>query len=501
MPTRQLFFCFLITLLCSKHCFSQTITGNPLQGLSQLKPYETERVASTDPNWQHGNGDSRFIAPGATLTLAQLNGPGKIVHFWNTVADNETYWPELLVLRIYWDGEKNPSVQCPLGDFFGVGFGRSVPFTSLPVRVTSDGRGRNCYWPMPFRKSALITITNEGTEPVNAFYYYLDWQKWRHLPRTTAYFHAVYRQEFPCTSGKNYQIANIQGSGHYVGTVLSCWQRSPGWWGEGNDWFTIDGESEPRLKGTGTEDYFCDGWGLRQQSGPFYGAPLVQPDAAGSITSAYRWHIPDPVVFHKSLRVEIQHMGVVWNADGSFKSGFGERSDDYSSVAFWYQQGPHRPDPVLPYGYARLPLDIRSTAAGSTLLPAAKASQGSVTAQNLGFTAGAQLWWQPGNGNQKLTMPVQITKSGLYDLTLFCTYAHDYGIYAIALDGKQLGAPADFYAQSIAIHRVTRMNLSLTAGTHQLEFTGRGHNPVSIGYMFGLDGILFTPEENPTPQP
>ena len=312
------------------------------------------RASSSDPDWKNGNRDMRPIKAGQTLTVAELNGPGMIVHSWCRVSHADQNFSRLMTLRIYWDGEKNPSVECPIGDFFGVGHGLDRAFTSLPVRVTSDGRGRNCYWPMPFRKSARITVSNDSDRPCYAFFYYVDWQKRKSLPKDTAYFHAMYRQEFPCVMGQNYQIADIIGRGHYVGTVQSVYLVSPGSYGEGDDFFFIDGEKEPSLRGTGTEDYFCDGWGFREQSGPFYGAPLFEGFKTGDRSSAYRWHIPDPVVFRKSLRVEIEHIGGQVFPDGSH-TGFIERDDLMSNVEYWYQTEPHKPWPAMPPTKDRLP--------------------------------------------------------------------------------------------------------------------------------------------------
>lgn len=494
----RLLHCIPLTALLAlsvRGALAQESPGNPLDGLATLKSYRSERASSTDPNWQSGNGDNRQIAPGATLVLADLKGPGEIAHIWNTIADSERFYSRLLVLRMYWDGEKDPSVECPIGDFFGVGHGMDVPFDSLPVRVTSDGRGRNCYWPMPFRRSALITVTNEGTRPVDAFYYYIDWRKLPRLAGNVAYFHADYRQEFPEVSGKNYLIADIQGRGHYVGTVYSILQRTPGWWGEGNDYFYVDGESVPSLKGTGTEDYFCDGWGLRQQSGPYYGAPLVEGTDAFDRTTAYRWHIPDPIAFTKSLRVEIQHMGAVWNPDGTFKSGFGERADDLSSVAFWYQIEPHKPFPPMPVGYARLPFDYRNMVLGPSLMPAAKASAGSIERQELyGEVGGAQLWWRPTTPGERLTLPLRVSKAGDYDILFLCTYAPDYGTYQFELDGKPLGDPVDFYGPDIDEHERVFPAGFLSAGEHVLRVLGKGKDDRSTGYLFGLNGYLLTPQ-------
>jgi hypothetical protein len=162
--------CLGLTLGFCAQSPAQLSAGNPLAGLEKLKDFEAMRASSSDPNWRNGNADSRPIEPGGTLVLADLKGPGMIVHFWNTIAHEAPFYSRLLMLRIYWDGETHPSVECPIGDFFGVGHGLDKPFVSLPIKVSSDGRGRNCYWPMPFRKSARITVTNESDKRCHAFY-------------------------------------------------------------------------------------------------------------------------------------------------------------------------------------------------------------------------------------------------------------------------------------------------------------------------------------------
>jgi hypothetical protein len=254
--------------------YAQPSPGSPLSGLELLKDFESQRASSSDPDWRNGNADARPIPSGGTLVVANLKGPGIITHIWNTIAHEAPFYSRLLTLKIYWDGEDHPSVEAPIGDFFGIGHGIDKPFVSLPIKVSSEGRGRNCYWPMPFRESAKILVVNESDKPCSAFYFYVDWQKHKSLPKDTAYFHAMYRQEFPCVMGRNYLLADIVGRGHYVGTIQSVQLISPGWYGEGDDFFFIDDEKEPRLRGTGTEDYFCDGWGFRVQDGPFYGTPL-----------------------------------------------------------------------------------------------------------------------------------------------------------------------------------------------------------------------------------
>jgi hypothetical protein len=479
----------LVALLgCAVTCFAQLNPGDPLSGLEKLRDFQSKRASSSDPNWRNGNADSRPIEPGATLTLGELEGPGQLVHFWCTIADSEPFYSRLLTLRIYWDGEEHPSVECPIGDFFGMGHGIDKPFTSLPVRVTSDGRGRNCYWPMPFRKSARITVSNDGKRRCDAFYYYIDWQKHPSLPDDTAYFHAMYRQEFPCVMGRNYLLADLEGRGHYVGTVQSVYMVSPGWYGEGDDFFFIDGEKEPSLRGTGTEDYFCDGWGFREQAGPFYGAPLWEGFNTGDRGSVYRWHIPDPIAFTKSLRVEIEHKGSQTFPDGT-GSGFIERDDLFSSVAYWYQIEPHKPWPAMPPAAQRLPFYDSTLLKGHDALAAAKHSDAPIQVQNVGGTTdGRQLWFLPHSPNAWVEIPFDVDKEQTVELFAKVVHSWDYGIYNVKLDGQPIAHFDLFNPETTATsHSLGRRHLS--AGPHTLRFEGDGKNPKSAGYYLGFDAL------------
>ena len=485
--------CALAALLCIAliGSWSYAGEGNPLNGLANLRDGVSKRASSSDANWRNGNGDARPIAPGGTLVLADLKGPGCINHIWNTIAANERCYSRLLVLRMYWDGETNPSVECPIGDFFVIGHGMDVPFQSLPVTVTSDGRGRNCYWPMPFRKAAKITVTNEGRKPIGAFYYYVDWQQLPKVSKKTGYFHAMYRQEFPTVMGRNYLLADIEGRGQYVGTVLSVRQHEASWWGEGDDFFFIDGEKEPSLRGTGSEDYFCDGWGFRKMATPYYGAPLMEGNDPLNLTTVYRWHIADPVVFKKSLHVEIEHKGVSFNPDGSLKSGFEERVDDFSSVAFWYQQEPHKAYPEMAKGYARLYYDYGNMIEAESLIPNAKVSMGPIAPQDGGWSAGKQLFWTPASGNQTLDIPFDVKDAGSYSVLLVLTRSWDYGTFRVELDGKAIGNPVDLYGSNISMEDKSFGPVELTAGAHTLTLRNVGKNPESKGFFMGLDGILL----------
>src|SRR5438105_7265142 len=215
-----------------------------LPRLPQLKDFSAHRSSSNNAD-PESNDDSKRPIPGETIVLADLKGPGVVTHIWLTVAANEYAWPRLLRLRVYYDGSTTPSVDAPVGDFLGVGHGMERPLTSLVIRDASAGRSRNSYWPMPFRESVKITITNEGRRRVANLYYHVDWEKHATLPPNTAYFHARYRQALPTKLGAPYEILRTVGRGHYVGTVFSVVQREPGWFGEGDDLFYVDGNPKP----------------------------------------------------------------------------------------------------------------------------------------------------------------------------------------------------------------------------------------------------------------
>ncbi len=259
----------LLTLLAA-FANAQSLTDLP-----RLKNYSAHRVSSDNP-FIGSNDDSKRIFPGETFVMADLRGPGIVDHIWITVADNEFAWPRLVRLRVYYDGKKTPSVDVPLGDFFGVGHGYERDLDSMPIRDSSFGRARNSYWQMPFRQSCKITVTDEGNRPVTMFYYHVDWQKHASLPEDVAYFHGYYRQERPAVAGKNYEFVSLKGSGHYVGTVLNVIQAGVGWFGEGDDLFYVDGAKHPQIAGTGTEDYFNEAWGLRVSYSNWYGTPVAE---------------------------------------------------------------------------------------------------------------------------------------------------------------------------------------------------------------------------------
>jgi hypothetical protein len=289
------------------------------------------------------------IQPGQTFEMASIEGPGAIQQIWLTPTGN---W-RFSILRIYWDGQEQPSVECPVGDFFLMGWGKYAQVNALPVCV-NPGSAFNCYWEMPFRKHCRMTFTNIDTKPMVLFYqvnYTLT-----ELPEDCAYFHAQFRRTNPLPYKDVYTILDgVQGQGQYVGTYLAWGVNNNQWWGEGEIKFYMDGDVEfPTICGTGTEDYFCGSYDFEDQethlyvpfSTPYTGLhQVLLPDRLYRSQfrfGMYRFHVMDPIRFEKDLRVTIQALG--WRSDGRYLP----LQDDIASVAFWYQTLPAVPFPPLP---------------------------------------------------------------------------------------------------------------------------------------------------------
>ena len=489
---------------------AQSPAVSPLDplGFAHLKDFEAWRSSSNNPD-PNNNDDSKRPLPGETVVLADLAGPGVVTHLWITVAANEYGWPRLLRLRVYYDGSSEPSVDSPLGDFFAVGHGFERPVNSLLVRDSSSGRSRNSYWPMPFRRSCRITVTNEGRRRVANLYYHVDWAKLRALPPGTAYFHARYRQALPASSGRPYEILSVKGQGHYVGTVLSVIQNQPGWFGEGDDRFYVDGEQKPRIEGTGTEDYFNDAWSLRVADGPYTGVPVAEGTDVGARMTAYRWHVVDPIPFTRSLRFDIEHTGWTYNADGTVRSASEERPDLFSSVAFWYQAGIAHDQPAVPYGSARLPHGNARQIEVETSIADVKAEGGRASLQKEVFWSKDLLFFRAAGPGSKIHVPLDVPEAGRYELVAQVAHSDDYGIYAVSLDGKPLVGRADlehepgantgtggginaYFTETYVAEDHLLGWLTLSAGRHMVTFTCTGKHPDSSNYFLGIDTFVLS---------
>ena len=310
-----------------------------------------------------GNADWLDIPAGTTYTLGEMKGSGSIKHIWMTTPEDDNNLRRC-ILRFYWDGENTPSVLCPLGDFFGLGHAKATYFESLPIQASY--LGLNCWFPMPYSESARMTITNDSDKD-SRLYFYIDYHEFSKAAQEMGRFHACWRNELVLkkreeegnnaigkkerlnTTGKdNYIILDVSGRGHYVGCFLHLDTNEPGWWGEGDDMFFIDGESwPPSLHGTGMEDYFCGAYGYnrlwRTYCTPYYGYHFKGNSDYTGKHSQYRFHIEDPIYFKKSIRFTIEH------------GHANDRQGNWSSVAYWYQADRKQPLPQIPRFEERIP--------------------------------------------------------------------------------------------------------------------------------------------------
>lgn len=357
------------------------MNGFELNSAAMISNGRSRAINAENPTGEKGNGGKTAsclgpsrkgtpcipeIKPNETKVLADIEGTGVIQHIWITVTDQispkNRFVLRDLVLRMYWDNETSPSVECPLGDFFCCGFGKTYPVNSMPVAVIPRN-GLNCYFSMPFRKHARVTIENQNTETIPSFFYQIDYCLYDELPEQSGYFHAQWRRKKITELGKDYVLLDgVKGRGNYVGTFLAISSLERYWWGEGEFKFYLDGDKEyPTICGTGTEDYFGGAWSFaKNENGktveqnyctPFLGYPFYSKsddeirndyhnDDCPPMRAFYRFHFPDPICFQEDIKVTVQQIG-------SCYEGIFERQDDLSSVAYWYQTEPHNPYPSL----------------------------------------------------------------------------------------------------------------------------------------------------------
>ncbi len=289
------------------------------------------------------------IEPGETFTIADIDGPGAIQHIWMTPTGN---W-QFTIMRVYYDGEKDPSVESPIGAFFGMAWNEFAPLNSIPVTV-NPGSAFNSYWKMPFRKKCRITIENiNDAEPMN-LYYQIDYAL-STVGEDEGYFHAQHRRSSPTTKSSHVILDGIKGKGHYVGTYMAVGVNNTGWWGEGEIKFFMDGDKDfATIVGTGTEDYFLGSYNYenkktrqyQEYSTPYAGLhQVIRPDGvyfSQQRFGMYRWHILDPIRFEKDLKVTIQDLG--WRHNHRYLP----QKSDIITVAYWYQREPHAKFPKLP---------------------------------------------------------------------------------------------------------------------------------------------------------
>ena len=349
-----------------------------LLALARLRTYKSRRSSSWDRTG--GNADAVPVEQGHTATLLDVSGSGVVTHIWFTINSPDRMHLKNLVLRAWWDGESTPSVEVPIGDFFGLGLGEYFVYQSALLAVAPI-KALNAYFQMPFATSARITVTNEGKVRTDNLYFAIDYVTLPALPGDLGRFHAQYRQAAPCkgwsddwtsngspgindrknlTGEGNYVFLEAAGKGHFVGVTHAVEQNQDGWFGEGDDMIFIDGDALPTINGTGTEDYYNGAWDFGGQAfaNMHQGAPyVVDPERIGGRYCLYRWHTESPITFERSIRVTMEH------------GHANHRSDNFYSTAYWYQAEPHAAFPALPEPSARVPRVFSVGGAGPATIP------------------------------------------------------------------------------------------------------------------------------------
>jgi hypothetical protein len=454
---------------------------------------------------QNSNRDNFRVPAGETHVIMDVEGPGVITHLWITFLGPEAHpWAkdgsanhQEMLLRIYYDGSDRPGVEAPVGDFFGGCFGKRSEVISTAV-ITEGGDSYNCFWHMPFRKSCRVEIVNESEKQISLLYYNLDWIKLDELPEETPYFYAQYNQAYPLPAGgKPYTLLETEGKGHYVGTVFCVRTRSPMWFGEGDEMVTIDGEEIPSVWGTGTEDYFLCAWGLEPTLTPYFGVPYFdQWGIVGCHTSAYRWHVNDPFVFQKSIKVQFETFGwIAPDENPDYKAmSWNPREDDYASVAMWYQTGTPTFNVRAPHAKQRkLPNIERAVFLASSLEPEPESKE----LVRLEYTGRAKkalterevqyvpecfehmVLAVPGSADGKCVFEMAISVKEKEPLRMLMNIGMgpDAGIFQASLDGVKLREPLDFYAAKVESKEFHLLDFWPEPGeyTFRLECVGKHH--------------------------
>ena len=465
---------------------AEVLSGGMLGDLYRAREGGIAHYSSADLSG--GNADYRPIEPGDTLVLVDHQGAGIVRRWWTTVSprgDAEVL--RNLIVRCYWDGENNPSVEVPLGDFFGMGFGETIDHVSPPLNMQSGGF--NCYWPMPFYRSAKITVENRSATKVRCFYYNIDIRTCDKLPEDALYFHAQFRKT-NTLADQPYRILETTGRGHYVGTLMSMQPSIGNHLGylEGDEQIYIDGETKPSIVGTGTEDYFSSGWYYVNgvYSAPYHGVTVKDTDL-GRINT-YRWHIEDPIPFEKSLRFDIEH-GATNNTPGTM----------YSSVAFWYQTHPHPPFPPLPKNLMHVSERGMPSIEAESLIDQVTVTGGELRVQDLpkrdiGWGNNAQIWWLMAKPGDELTIPITVDEAGEYELIGYFTRASSYGLIRLRLGEQQVGAYIDGYCEKVEPTGPLYLGtVKLAAGENKfvVELVGKDARSAGYGdgYLVGIDGF------------
>jgi hypothetical protein len=468
---------------------------SPLEGLLLPRNSGIAHYSSHDPRQK--NDDFRRLEPGDTLTLFDHQGAGIVRRWWLTIAPrNHTAIQRQLIIRAYWDDEEQPSVEVPVSDFFGMGFGEWHDFISTPLNMTSGGY--NSYWPMPFRRRGRIVVENRSPTVIDRFYYNVDIETFDRLPEDILYFHAQFRRAVT-ERGQPVTILEAEGRGHYAGTLLAMQPRGRRWlwYLEGNERVFVDGDTVPTVLGTGTEDYFSSGWyfDTGPYSAPYHGVTIK--DSVSGRINAYRWHIEDPIPFNRRLSFTIEHGGTN-DAPGT----------DYSSVAYWYQTHPHVPFPPLPKDLMPAPRwetqRVEGMIEAESLRAVAQVSAGRLEVQDLAhfetdstrWSQGMQLWWAEARPGARLTLPVRAPAARTYEVVGHFTRGPEFGNVQVRVNGRALPTTVEGYSPTVVPSGPIALGrASFRRGSNQIVVEIVGKDPrsqgYSEGYLVGVDGILL----------
>jgi len=456
--------------------------------LPMLKDAKMIQVSSYDTTG--GNNDRINIHTGEKAEIFNVEGPGMISRIWITIDSRDPDYLRRITLRMYWDDETEPSVEVPVGDFFGNAF-EYKHFTSRNLGMSSGGY--YCYFPMPFQKNARIEVKNDTDQEVFAFYYHINYFKFeKPLDKNTAYFHAYWKRDLRTDYEGNFEALNARGQGHFVGLNFNAQPYTGSlFYLEGDEMIYVDGEEFPSTYGTGMEDYFTSGWYFKngEFDADFHGL-IFKDDATGRV-SAYRHHIPDFIPFEKSIDVTFEH-------------GHGnEQEVDMSTTSFWYQLEPHNTFPEMPPPALRKPL-VRPVPAGA--YEAENTEVEGVTFEIEDMSSHGPDW----SGMKQLhisgekSAEFSITLNGMreskYHIDLYATRGPDYGIVEISSDGRYL-YEFDGYNEEIVPNGKFRLtDLNTAGGNLVLNFKVSGKHPDSKGFDAGLDAFVLVPDRNYIPE-
>jgi hypothetical protein len=492
MTSVKRLFLFIAFALSASGASAQNLLDDLLSpaNLPALKNSKLIQISSHDTTG--GNNDFIAIPDGKTAVLADIRGPGMIAHFWVTIFSKDKFFLRRIIVRMYWDGEDNPSVEVPVGDFFGTGF-QYKQYTTPFIGMSSGGY--YSYFPMPFNRSARIEVENQTGQEINSFYYHIDYHQ---LPQPfdpgIGYFHAQWRRE-PRTTGKeNYLILEAEGKGHVVGVNMNMQSYNGDMqYLEGDEMVYVDGESSPSIYGTGTEDYFNSGWYFNrgEYAAPYNGL-IVKDDSLGRI-AAYRFHIQDAIPFTRSLRFTIEH----GDQNGEIA--------DYASTAYWYQTERHKKFPSMLSAGMRIPLRV--------VVPngavEAESLQPSVTGLN-STTEDLSAFGADWSGFKQLKVPAQKpgerfslsipVEEDRYDVHLYFTRGPEYGNADVLSGGKKVADLRGYSGITEPGGSVALNNLKAVNHAIPLEFAVSGKEGNSTGYAIGLDAFVLQPHRNYIPE-